>query len=96
MFPKEMTLASRQLFEYFYVVADKHNTVLAPMSEITERTDLSSASIARAKSQLFEMGFLKQRANNIFMINPSKVFKGESDDRFNAYEEYEMIQAKKP
>lgn len=94
MFPKEMTLTTRDLFEYLCVIMDRQNVAIAPVSEIAERTNLSTASIARAKAQLFEFDFIRQRANNVFMINPEHAFKGDGDQRAAAYDVYESIKIK--
>ncbi len=94
MFPKDMTLSSRDLFDYLTVVMDKQNIAIAPVAEVEERTGLSTASIARAKVQLFELDYIRQKASNVFMVNPAHAFKADGDQRADAYDAYITLEKK--
>lgn len=94
MFPKEVTLSARDLLDYLCVVMDRQNIAIAPVTEIEERTGLSTASIARAKAQLFEFDYVRQKAANVYMVNPAHACKADGDKRAEMYETYSMIAKK--
>jgi len=91
MYPKEMNQSARDLLDYLCVVMDKQNIAIAPVAEIQERMDLSTASIARAKLQLMEMDFIRQRTPHVYMVNPGHACKSAGDDRQTVYEAYSML-----
>jgi uncharacterized small protein (DUF1192 family) len=95
MYPKEMNQSARDLLDYLKVVMDKQNVAIAPVAEIQERVDLSTASIARAKAQLIELDYIRQRAHNVYMVNPGHACKTAGDDRQTTYEAYSLLPCKK-
>jgi uncharacterized small protein (DUF1192 family) len=96
MYPKEMNQSARDLLDYLGVVMDKRNVAIAPVAEIQERMDLSTASIARAKAQLMELDFIRQRTPHVYMVNPGYACKAAGDDRQDIYEAYSLLPHKKP
>jgi len=91
MFPSEMTVSARELFEYLWVVAGRDNVAIAPTAEIEERIGMSASSISRGKSQLLKLDFIRQRSHGIYMLNPSKVCKADGEKRAEAYEVYSLL-----
>lgn len=91
MYPREMVPATRAFFDYLCVICDKQNTAIAPMSEVMERTGIAQASINRAKAQLFQLDFMRQRSSTVFMLNPNKVFKDDADKRQDICEVYDAL-----
>jgi uncharacterized small protein (DUF1192 family) len=91
MYPKEMHQSARDLLDYLKVVMDKQNVAIAPVGEIQERTDMSTASIARAKAQLMEMDYIRQRTPHVYMVNPGYACKTAGDDRQAVYEAYSLL-----
>jgi hypothetical protein len=96
MYPKELNQSARDLLDYLCVVMDKQNIAIAPVAEIQERMDLSTASIARAKAQLMEMDFIRQRTPHVYMVNPGFACKTAGDGRQTVYEAYSMLPFKGP
>jgi len=94
MYPKEMSQSARDLLDYLKVVMDKQNVAIAPVAEIQERIDLSTASIARAKVQLMELDYIRQRTANVYIVNPGHACKAAGDDRQSVYEAYSLLQRK--
>ncbi len=91
MRPKGMVLATVDLFNYLCVVMDTNNNAIATTSEITERTGLSTASVARAKEQIKDYDYARRRANNIWMINPEVACKVDGDKRQGLWEQYQLL-----
>ena len=94
MRPREMALATVHLFDYFCVIAGKDNVVVATLAEMEERTQYTSSSIFRAKDQLKKMDYIRQKAANIYMINPEVAAKIKGDDRAALCEAYQQIKKK--
>ena len=94
MYPKEMSQSAREMLEYLCVVMDKQNVAIAPVAEIQERIGLSTASIARAKVQLMELDFIRQRTAGVYMVNPGHGCKSAGDDRHRIYEAFSLLENK--
>ena len=93
MRPKGMTLVAVDLFDYMCVVMNKDtNVAIVTNQEIEERIGMSSASVARAKDQLYEFDYIRKRASNIYMVNPEVAFHRDAESRLKADEEYRTIQ----
>lgn len=95
MRPREMSLATVHVWDYFCVIADKNNIVVATTEEITARTQYGPASVFRAKDQLKKLDYIRQKAANIYMINPEVAAKIKGDDRAALCEAYQKIKRKK-
>jgi hypothetical protein len=81
MRPREMTLASIHLFDYLCVIAGKDNIAIAITRDIEKAIRYSSASISRAKDQLKRMDYIRQKASNVYMLNPELAVKVEGEKR---------------
>jgi hypothetical protein len=95
MYPKEMNQSARDLLDYLKVVMDRQNIAIATVAEIQDRMDLSTASIARAKAQLIELDYIRQRTPHVYMLNPGYACKAAGDDRQGLYEAYSHLPHKK-
>lgn len=95
MRPKKMTLASVHLFDYLCIIAApaKDNIAVCTTADIEQHTEYSSASIARAKDQLKKMDYIRQKANNIYMLNPDITAKVEGDKRQAIHEAYHRLKS---
>jgi len=95
MYPKEMIISARDVFEYLMVVSDKQNIAIAPTSEMVERLGLAGSSISRGRSQLLSLDFIRMRSQSIFMLNPAIACKVDGDKRqelldvYLSYKRYE-------
>lgn len=95
MRPKGMTLVAVDLFDYMCVVMDKAtNVAIVTNQEIEARIGMSSASVARAKDQLYEFDYIRKRASNVYMVNPEVAFQRDAATREKADEEYNRIPRK--
>ena len=94
MRPREMALATVHLFDYFCVIAGKDNLVVATLAEMQDHTKYGASSIFRAKDQLKRMDYIRQKAANIYMINPEVAAKIKGDDRAALCEAYQHIKRK--
>lgn len=88
MYPKEMIVSARDVFEYLMVVSDKQNIAIAPTSEMEERLNISLSSISRGRSQLLGLDFIRLRSNSVYMINPAIACKVDGDKRDALMEVY--------
>jgi hypothetical protein len=91
MYPRSMTISTRDLFDYLCVVMDRMNIAIAPALEVEERVGLSSASFSRAKHQLMEHDYIRQRASGIYMINPDIACKTDGNGKSDLYGTYEVL-----
>ena len=91
MRPKEMTLTTVDLFNYLCVICGQDNIAITTTAEITERIGMSTASISRAKDQLYEFDYIRKRANNVYMINPEIAAKTDGEKRQALWEKYQLL-----
>lgn len=96
MHPKEMTLPALQLYNYLIVVMGRDNNVLAPSSQIEDRTGMSPASIARGRLQLLEFDYIRKVCASNYMVNPALICRVDGDKREDLYHIYmELKRAEK-
>jgi uncharacterized small protein (DUF1192 family) len=96
MRPREMTLASIHLFDYLSIIAGpKDNIAATTTAEIEQRIKYSPASIARAKGQLRKMDYIRQKAQNLYMLNPEIQAQVDGDKRKALVDIYQALKPPK-
>lgn len=96
MRPREMTLAAIHLFDYLCILAvGKDNIAVCTTADIVEHIQYSTAAIARAKDQLRKLDYIRQKANNIYMLNPEYVAKVDGDKRHAIFKAYHALKGPK-
>jgi DNA-binding MurR/RpiR family transcriptional regulator len=68
MIPRELTITAIHLIDYLTTIKNADNIAVATIDDFVSNTGFSVPSISRAKNQLTELGFMKKKASNIYIV----------------------------